>query len=721
MFPAGLMRSVWSAQGESPPGLPPVSPETLQQYGKHAVADWMRCPRFYTKDNRRDTSQIDIRRPGDIGRLVHRIADHGGTVLRQAVYWGGDAYYQSQVATHAPGLRGLDYLREAMDAARERGVKVFAYMNPRLLETDTPLYPEFAVRDFTGAPWDIHRTYKTWRFSCTTHPGYRKFLCDVLTEIFGRYGADGLYVDGLTCNVCFCEHCRSSYRRRFGEEMPAKFQSYGPAPNGFWELTSYPIRVGDPRDPDSERLTEHLWENEKEVTVLFHQTVKRANPEALVFYHNMPKPDTVHLYDAALSEVYIKRPWTHTLWKHGELSNYSAVFPVPSIQNIGYQGMTDAEITHNMLQSLANASYPNVFFHKILEDSFGPMKAVFDYLRANARYLDFARTVPHRFLAFVRTTHCDPVQKTIAAEQGTLSFTDRFLKSYVGMYSALLRQRLPIVTRQQPFFHQHLDGFRVLCLANEASLSSHQAERIRQFVKAGGGLIATQETSLYDDRADKRNDFALADVFGVRYERSVDIAREGRLTFERSHPVTASLAGNTIRYENQPHPVVRVTTGRAVAFLEAPGLSAGAIPAAVVSAYGKGRAVYIPARLDAMQCDTLLAAVESLMGNAVRWASRDRLPVQVDHDDAIGVTLFDQPGGRVLHLMNYSGETKNSFTQVEPLCDIPIAVRLPPAKRVKSVRRLWRMQDLPYEIHAGMVRFCLDSLEEYEAVAIAYS
>lgn len=159
LFPAGAMSTVWSSESGASAALPPVSEETLRRYGKQPVVDWLRCPRFYTKDNRRDTSQLEIRKPGDIARLVHRIADNGGTVLRQAVYWGGDAYYQSRVATHAPGLGKLDYLREALDAAGERGIKVFAYMNPRLLETDTPLYPKFTIRD--------HATDSTARESCT--------------------------------------------------------------------------------------------------------------------------------------------------------------------------------------------------------------------------------------------------------------------------------------------------------------------------------------------------------------------------------------------------------------------------------------------------------------------------------------------------------------------------------------------------------------------------
>src|SRR4051812_42360917 len=42
-------------------------------------------------------------------------------------------------------------------------------------------------------------------------------------------------------------------------------------------------------------------------------------------------------------------------------------------------------------------------------------------------------------------------------------------------------------------------------------------EVVRRFVKAGGGLVATFETSLYDPDFTKRDDFALADLFRAGY------------------------------------------------------------------------------------------------------------------------------------------------------------------------------------------------------------
>ena len=38
-------------------------------------------------------------------------------------------------------------------------------------------------------------------------------------------------------------------------------------------------------------------------------------------------------------------------------------------------------------------------------------------------------------------------------------------------------------------------------------------EQVRRFVSDGGGLVASQETSLYTESGEKRTDFGFADLF----------------------------------------------------------------------------------------------------------------------------------------------------------------------------------------------------------------
>ena len=91
------------------------------------------------------------------------------------------------------------------------------------------------------------------------------------------------------------------------------------------------------------------------------------------------------------------------------------------------------------------------------------------------------------------------------------------LAPYNGMIQALIRARIPYLAVHADHIDRDAGQFSVLVLPNLAAMSTSQVEAVRRFVSKGGSLIATDETSLYDDYGDPRPDFALADVFGASY------------------------------------------------------------------------------------------------------------------------------------------------------------------------------------------------------------
>jgi len=54
----------------------------------------------------------------------------------------------------------------------------------------------------------------------------------------------------------------------------------------------------------------------------------------------------------------------------------------------------------------------------------------------------------------------------------------------------------------------------VLVLADQECLDEDKLDLIRNFVRNGGGLIATEQTSLYTGRRLRKPDFGLKDLFG---------------------------------------------------------------------------------------------------------------------------------------------------------------------------------------------------------------
>jgi hypothetical protein len=93
----------------------------------------------------------------------------------------------------------------------------------------------------------------------------------------------------------------------------------------------------------------------------------------------------------------------------------------------------------------------------------------------------------------------------------------------MGMYQALIEARIPFeMVNDRLLDAEHLKPFKLLILPNISSLSDEQCDQLREFARNGGSLLATFETSLYDEKGNRRDNFGLADLFGVSYAKQVD-------------------------------------------------------------------------------------------------------------------------------------------------------------------------------------------------------
>lgn len=740
----GLRPSTLVVPQVEPTLLPAVDAGQWRAVGHKPVPDFLRCPRFYTKDSCR--RELAHRRPGDIARLVRQVAASGGQVLRLSVFWGGETYYPSRVAPHVPGLGSLDYLREAIDEGNRTGVRIVVYMNPNAMVECHPLFPECTIRQADGQS-STRAAYgfrdPAVRYACVNHPRYRRFLREVLTEIFTDYCPAGLYVDGLTPHVCFCEHCRAKYRQKFAEDMPVeKFAKLRPGWACWAEFGGDPQPVGDvANDRDARRLTELLYDTFGQVTDEFTATVKGCKPDAVTLYHSHPKANCRNDYDGTLTEVFSPRPWVHTAWRCGELAGYSTVYHVPVLFNIyPHQHYTADEARYLAYQGLANGAYPNFW-------STPGMAPVFRFMKENARYLDFATTVPVRSLALPRDLHTDATQN---ATPSAVSYAprDRFLAPYVGAYSALTRAGLPVVTLHRPHFEEHLLvrnssqepllrafepassdskargglqgpalGYQVLVLANVTNLSDTQVEAVREFVRSGGGLIATHETSLADAKGRRRDDFALADVLGVHYRRTLPAAARA-INFARSEAFGKDVGDYRELTHDEPHVVVTPEGATSIASLSHGDPAGADVPAALLHTFGRGRVVYLPGRLDSIQCYRPDKKIERLFSDAAEWVSGQGLPISVEAPGPVGVTLFRQSERFIVHLVNHDRDSQLRSTAWRPLEGVVLHVQVPRGFRLAGAVRLASPKQLAWNTATEPIRIEVGRLDEYDAVVL---
>jgi hypothetical protein len=232
---------------------------------------------------------------------------------------------------------------------------------------------------------------------------------------------------------------------------------------------------------------------------------------------------------------------------------------------------------------------------------------------------------------------------------------------------------------------ERLAEFAVLILPNAAALSDAQIEAARRYVEAGGGLIATAETSLCDELGRPRADFAFADLFGVHYQGrpnaplvrpELDVnfavtvddaywaARVGAAQFLiTDHTVfdddkLRELIPTRVATFKGPQTAVSEPANPAevVARFTPEGWKTGPVPAMILRQHGAGRVAYLPAALDAALWSYAYPYQRRLLKNVIDWAARTPNPIQVEAPMCVQVAPYRQQVGDndrlVIHLMN---------------------------------------------------------------------
>jgi beta-galactosidase GanA len=135
------------------------------------------------------------------------------------------------------------------------------------------------------------------------------------------------------------------------------------------------------------------------------------------------------------------------------------------------------------------------------------------------------------------------------------------LDSVQGLYAALIEARIPFdLVLESDLGPERLKQYDAVLLPNVALLSDTQAAQLSAYAAAGGSLLTSFETGLYDAAGKPRDDFALAGLFrmnksGDRADSHKALPGPGEATYpmasthlqrlEKPHPITAGFRNTT--------------------------------------------------------------------------------------------------------------------------------------------------------------------------------
>jgi hypothetical protein len=302
-----------------------------------------------------------------------------------------------------------------------------------------------------------------------------------------------------------------------------------------------------------------------------------------------------------------------------------------------------------------------------------------------------------------------------------------------GLYYALLEGRFLFdFVHEEKLNPAELKKYSALILPNTALLSDEQCRQLRGYVDGGGSLLATFETSLYTDRNERRADFGLADVFGIR-KVGDPVATSGNAymaRIEKAHPILQGFAGtNWIPGAENRVPVAPVdgpiltVVGGVVGYppeLSYPPESKTNEPAVVVKQKGQSRLVYFPGDIERTMWKTGHTDLARLLQNSIRWVAGGTVPAGVEGEGVIETFAWETEAGFAVHVLNYTNPAMHRgwIRNFYPIGAQKVTMTLPAGRRVTRVELLRAEADVPLKMTGDRIEFTIPKVLDYEVAAM---
>jgi hypothetical protein len=561
--------------------------------------------------------------------------------------------------------------------------------------------------------------------TCALGPYNFEFMTQVNREIMQRYEPEGIFSNRWAGHgICYCEHCKKNFKAATGLDIPTGSNRFDPA-----------------------YLKWNEWQTErlKELWFLWDAEIRKIKPTSRFIPNGFPdRMLTGKHADFFFADQQGRRglmpPWSNARGAK-ELRASLGMKPLINIFSVGLEEefrwkdsvQSDAELRIWVAEGVANGMKPcfvkfggNIFDKRWMDT----VAAMYQNYYESERYLRNIAPMARIGVVFSQQT---------SRRYGGEPWQQNNDGHGLGMYHALVEGHLPFdMVNDMLMDEENLKPYKLLILPNIAVLSDVQCNQLRKFVQSGGSIVATFETSLYDEEGRRRKDFALSDLLGVSYDDNVEgPMRNSYLKLKKdrvtglSHPVLKGLEDayriiNTIYQVTAkplttfPSPVTLVPTYPDLPMEDVyPRIEDTDIRELYLRDLGKSRIAYFPGDIDRSFWQLMTDDHGKLLRNTILWALNEEPLVDLTTKGVVDVAVWRQKESMTVHLVNLTNPMmmKGPFRELFPV-DATVTIQIPENKNVTAVHLLFGNQQPAYEIKGGKVSLHVPCIADHEIVAL---
>ena len=649
-----------------------------------ASHDWLNArQRIYWYDQYALNEQETAFSRYDPDRIAAELKATGADIV--AVYAANQfsvAYYPSKVWPMHPNLKGRDYFGEVSSRLQRQGQKVIGYIN--WLESRHPEWyvvplggrkqEEFPLASWARPDSPDWRVQKVpggrWRFACINSPRREQVLA-VTREIIEGYHPDGFHLDMFFNDcVCVCDYCRPTLERICGTS----------------DITTEVINAHWREFVD--------WRNECSASLIGEvSSILRKhgvfaahngqNPLWLPPVYGFDKNLLPHL-DPYVSEIFydlhaadITMRWHQAIGKPSCMlitgtSPYHAHLSIP-LQAWQVSAACAKANGCSVLGPCGVGAFPDTTSSKRLLTT---VRQGLDFFMEDADLHDGAHPKAEVALVFSWAT-----RKYF--REGRLDWSQEL----DGWSRVLIEEHIPfeIVVAEDIQSAETLQRYRLVILPNIAFVSDAFCDTVTAYVRAGGRVLATGETSTGDERGFNRDDFSLGELFGISRKGNMEgsFAMEGPLETEPAEGVFQEVVatGQVLHWRVATDPAGPVAGGP-----DPFPMALTAWPVAVRKETGRGQTVYVAFGLGRYYVLRTLTHARDRMASYMDLLAPER-QLKLGAPRHLEATVWHQafPERTIIHLANLTplAHDMPRIHEITPVCDVRLEIKSPyPAARV---------------------------------------
>lgn len=400
-------------------------------------------------------------------------------VLLLAVPHHGYATYPTVAGTPFPALAGKDWYGRCVKALHQRNIAVFGYIT---LGTNWKY-----MRDHLGQPYihgqsDAAGVIEPIRAICFNAPGYIELVESYTRELLTMYPIDALRYDMLFGpKRCLCDGCKAYYKELYGEELTT------------WD------------GKDWHRVTDFYLATLDRPVNRLTQVARQVKPSVEIWQN------CINSYSEA--NVNLGRQHDVAYIEFGEPSRLLALKGILNKDAIIVGQSLKSPIRRTIMALGARCyQYVPVDQETALPAFDADLAGFFQMVGKVQPYLEGAKTISQVGIVFSEATrfrYADYDRKPymVVCEQITNAYLKRSMPlDFINV--------LDLQTRD-------LAQYKLLMLPLSSGLTADECEALRRYARGGGTLLVAGDALRHDPHGQPLDDFALADVMGLHFEKTI--------------------------------------------------------------------------------------------------------------------------------------------------------------------------------------------------------